>query len=246
MGVVDFVDEISRLYTEHSEWSQKTFGSDDERGPVGPLKHLAKEAKEAAEATDRDELLKELADCFLLLLDANRRGKFTVRDLIRASLEKMEVNRNRKWPAPTKDEPVEHVREEEELEAFCLSTDGEHYDSRFPTEQEAIDEAVAWGCEVFYIGQPEKPVQPESFWSANEWIETVCNHDDYTGDYAEGWYCGTREQEKELEEQVRPVLAAWLDRHKLRPKHWLINSSTKYIVVEGQVMTEAELNGMEE
>lgn len=345
MGVTDFVDDFTRLNTELSEWSQKTFGSDDERGPIGALKHLAKEAKEAAEAVDRGELLKELADCLILTLDATRRGKFTASDLLQAALEKMEVNRNRKWPAPVKDEPVEHVRDgegvsfeikelrdedgnvihacavgsfplpedhwiysriiltpkpipteigamrqrlkeclrwaiqvctdggkdsdfdpdamcmavdgaffasesipvvEEEPDAFCLSADGENYDSRFPTEQEAIDEAVAWGCEVFYIGKPEKPSQPEEFWFVDEWISHVSEQDDYGGEYAEGWYCGNREQEKELEEQVRPVLAAWLDRHKLRPKHWLINSSTKYIVVEGQVMTEAELNGMEE
>lgn len=132
-----------------------------------------------------------------------------------------------------------------EPDAFCLSTDGEHYDSRFLTEQEAIDEAVAWGCEVFYIGKPEKPSQPEEFWFVDEWISHVSEQDDYGGEYADGWYDGTREQEKELEEQVRPVLAAWLDRHKLRPKHWMIRSFTKYIVVEGKVMTEAELNGVD-
>lgn len=53
MGVLDFVDDFTRLNSELSEWSQKTFGSDDERGPIGALKHLAKEAKEAAEAADR-------------------------------------------------------------------------------------------------------------------------------------------------------------------------------------------------
>lgn len=436
MSFVRFVEDFARLVTEQSEWSQKTFGSDQERGPIGPLKHLAKEAKEAAEASTPDELLKELADCFLLLLDANRRGKFTVRDLIEAALKKMEVNRNRQWPAPRADEPVEHVREngieqpdvspvdysegfkrcdlgnglyvtsndagvvrvgfslpdgvavssvnafeaninltmqntvlsevtrevmhrwalcvldgsyskknvsgitfdvkelrdeggsvihacavgsfplpanhwiyspimlevkpipfavgamrerlkeclrwaiqvctdggkdkdfdpdamcmavdgaffanesfgasEVERDEFCVSTDGEHYNSRFATEQEAIDEAVSWGVDVFYVGKPEKPSQPEEFWCVDDWISQVNEQDDYGGEYAEDWYDGSREQEKELDEQVRPVLAAWLDKHKLRPKHWIINSYTKYIVVEGKVMTEAELNGAEE
>lgn len=112
MSFVKFVEDLSRLVMEQTEWSQKTFGSDQERGPIGPLKHLAKEAKEASAASTPDELIKELADCFLLLLDATRRGKFTMQDLIDAALEKMDVNRNRQWPAPKADEPVEHVREE--------------------------------------------------------------------------------------------------------------------------------------
>jgi hypothetical protein len=29
-----------------AEWSQATFGPDNERGPIGPLKHLAKEVAE--------------------------------------------------------------------------------------------------------------------------------------------------------------------------------------------------------
>lgn len=48
MGVLDFVDDFTRLNTELSEWSQKTFGSDDERGPIGALKHLAKASVESA------------------------------------------------------------------------------------------------------------------------------------------------------------------------------------------------------
>jgi hypothetical protein len=32
------------------DWSEKTFGPKEHRGPIGPLKHLAKEAVESQEA----------------------------------------------------------------------------------------------------------------------------------------------------------------------------------------------------
>src|SRR5688500_7375797 len=61
---------IHQLWLDQAEWSQATFGSDDERGPIGALKHLAKEAVEAQAAPDDEE---EYADCLLLILDAARR-----------------------------------------------------------------------------------------------------------------------------------------------------------------------------
>ena len=50
--------EFARL---QAEWSQATFGTDAERGPIGPLKHLAKEVQEALEHLD-DHM--EYVDCF--------------------------------------------------------------------------------------------------------------------------------------------------------------------------------------
>lgn len=95
------------LADEISSWSQFTFGTDAERGPIGPLKHLAKEAMEAAnDPSDRAEY----ADCLILILDASRRAGITPQELVSAALEKMQVNRSRSWPKPVNDEPVEHVR----------------------------------------------------------------------------------------------------------------------------------------
>lgn len=37
---------------------------------------------------------------------------------------------------------------------------------------------------------------------------------------ADGWYRSTTAQREELEREVRAVMAAWLDRHDLRPKFW--------------------------
>ncbi len=109
---------LGDLATDQAAWSQATFGSDAERGPIGALKHLAKEAREAEIACvmnlgiggDRGIIAEELADCLLLILDAARRSGLTPLQLIRAAQSKMAVNKARTWPKPTSDEPVEHVR----------------------------------------------------------------------------------------------------------------------------------------
>lgn len=98
---------LLQLEMDHAAWSQATFGSDSERGPLGPLRHLEKEAREAQEAIGD---IAEYADCLLLLLDAKRRGGFTTKDLIAAAEKKLEENKNRSWPKPDGDNPVEHLK----------------------------------------------------------------------------------------------------------------------------------------
>lgn len=111
-AALDFCGKLEDLILDQSQWSQATFGEDSVRGPMGALKHLEKEAAEAQRALDigPDNTLEEMADCFLLLLDANRRAGFKIGDLIEAAKVKMVVNKQRTWPKPTSDEPVEHVR----------------------------------------------------------------------------------------------------------------------------------------
>ncbi len=100
---------LQAFWHAQSAWSQATFGTDAERGPLGPLKHLAKEAVEAqANPTD----LSEFVDCLFLTFDATRRAGFTFEQLRDAAWAKLEVNKARKWSVPTKgDEAVEHVRD---------------------------------------------------------------------------------------------------------------------------------------
>ena len=43
------MSRAQQFWNEQGEWSQKTFGLDSERGPLGPLKHLEKEAREGQE-----------------------------------------------------------------------------------------------------------------------------------------------------------------------------------------------------
>ena len=98
---------LTRFWDMLSEWSQATFGTDAERGPVGPLKHLAKEVQEClADPSD----LEEYADCLFLVFDATRRAGFTFDQLVEAVFAKLAKNKRREWPRPTSDEPVEHVR----------------------------------------------------------------------------------------------------------------------------------------
>lgn len=95
------------LWNQISDWSQRTFGIDSERGPVGVLKHLKKEADEAI-ADPKD--LKEYADCLILILDASRRAGFEMEQLFEAALEKIELNKIRTYPKPVGDEVSEHDR----------------------------------------------------------------------------------------------------------------------------------------
>jgi len=99
-AALDFCGKLEDLILDQSQWSQATFGEDSVRGPMGALKHLEKEAAEAQRALDigPDNTLEEMADCFLLLLDANRRAGFKIGDLIEAAKVKMVVNKQRTWP----------------------------------------------------------------------------------------------------------------------------------------------------
>ncbi|EAM3456065.1 DUF550 domain-containing protein [Salmonella enterica subsp. enterica serovar Thompson] len=96
-------DQIRR---EHAEWSDKTFG---DVGPIGPLKHLSKEALEAA-ADPSDPL--EWADMQFLLWDAQRRAGITDKQITRAMVEKLAVNKKREWPEPKDGEPRLHIKEQ--------------------------------------------------------------------------------------------------------------------------------------
>lgn len=95
---------------DQAAWSQKTFGADTERGPIGPLKHMLKEVQEVLEKpTD----VEEYADLLLLLMDSSRRAGINPMALLQAARAKMRKNKQREWPKPTSDEPVEHVRTEQ-------------------------------------------------------------------------------------------------------------------------------------
>lgn len=102
-----------KFWDELSAWSQKTFGGDEVRGCIGPLKHLRKEVQEAIdayEAGDVDGCNKEIVDCLFLSFDSARRAGLSFEQLFAMAFDKLKVNQERQWSAPTTDEPVEHVR----------------------------------------------------------------------------------------------------------------------------------------
>ena len=100
-------DRFIEFAEAQAEWSRATFGSDEERGPLGPLKHLAKEVQEClSDPTDK----MEYADLLFLVLDASRRAKIPAAELLDCCFQKLEINKARTWQKPTKDGAVEHVR----------------------------------------------------------------------------------------------------------------------------------------
>lgn len=107
-------DDFETLWYSLALWSRSTFGNDEVRGPVGPLKHLLKEVNEAISAAsegEREELHVEIADCFMITLDAARRSGLTADGLLAQAWAKFAVNLEREWPDPmSATEPVEHVR----------------------------------------------------------------------------------------------------------------------------------------
>jgi NTP pyrophosphatase (non-canonical NTP hydrolase) len=98
--LIDFADKFSDLAGDHSKWSDATFGTPEHRGPIGPLRHLEKEAAEAVDAVmrgDAEEIRMELADCFLLILDAARRQRIKPMELVIAAQEKLKILKTRNY-----------------------------------------------------------------------------------------------------------------------------------------------------
>jgi len=109
---LSFMGRLDALQAAQSEWSQRTFGSDEKRGPRGPLLHLAKEADEAAqEEVGSAKQLKEFGDVFLLTLESFRRGKRTIDEVLEAAIAKHAENRLRVWNVIDAEEPIFHKKE---------------------------------------------------------------------------------------------------------------------------------------
>ena len=115
---------------------------------------------------------------------------------------------------------------------WSFSTDEENYHGEFDTLEAAIAKAregVEEGATV-WVAQQVPPVQPEELfthYSVEEWLERdVLEHEDYLGPWAEGAVPATREQLKELAADIKPIIAAWFDRHNLRPTHFVIDDKS--------------------
>lgn len=97
---------LQTLQDNVSEWSDATFGPGQRT--EGMIAHLALEVQELKESP---ESIKEYADCFMLLIDVAGSVGFNMDDLVRATFDKLEVNKKRKWGPTNEDGSVEHVRE---------------------------------------------------------------------------------------------------------------------------------------
>lgn len=116
---------------------------------------------------------------------------------------------------------------------WSISTNGENYSGTFDTAEEAIEEGKQygeWNGGTFWVGQCVAPIQPEDLfdgWSIDNWLENdVYEHDDYAGEWAEGAVNASKDQCEELAAEIRPLIAAWLDRHGLRPTHFNVDPAS--------------------
>lgn len=110
---------------------------------------------------------------------------------------------------------------------WSISTNEEEYHGVFDSMEDAIAEGKASKYGSFYVGQCVSPVQPEVLFTGDaveDWLERhVWSHDEYSHDWAEGHVCPTSDEMAELADEIRPLIAAWLDRCKLRPTFWNID-----------------------
>jgi len=115
---------------------------------------------------------------------------------------------------------------------FSISTDEEQYYGSYETAEEAIEEATnGYAYTHFWIGECVSPTQPEDMWDSEDWLEHVsCQYPNLQHNHPDN---STKEQRAELEQEVKTVMAAWLDRHKLRPSFFVIENPVEYHVVDG-------------
>jgi len=108
-----YPEELQQLMDDIAKWSDKTFG-EGQRNPA-IVYHLKKEVEELIEAFNPNtrnahrKLWFEFADCMMLLLDSAHHVGFSAKDLINASREKLNINKDRKWGNPDKNGVVEHI-----------------------------------------------------------------------------------------------------------------------------------------
>ena len=108
--------ELQKLMDDIAEWSDKEFGERQRTVPI--LYHLKKEVPEAIDACQnylesdfyngRAKL--EIADCFMLILDAATHFNMSAEDLIFYTALKLDINKNRKWGKPDVNGVIEHIK----------------------------------------------------------------------------------------------------------------------------------------
>ena len=91
---------------ELGDWAENTFPG---QTVAGKLAHLAREVEEVI-ANPHD--IMEYADCFLLLIDAARLRGIKASAIVAHAVDKLEINKRRKWGEPNADGSVEHCKDQ--------------------------------------------------------------------------------------------------------------------------------------
>lgn len=120
------MEDLQKLMNEVAQWSDKTFSDGVFRGsralPIA--RHLSREVDELSDAIKQglplhptekmgikefEDIKEELADCMMLLLDCSCHLGVNADELVTASFNKLEVNKNRVWGKPDSEGVVEHI-----------------------------------------------------------------------------------------------------------------------------------------
>ncbi len=110
------MNELQKLINEIGQWSESTFSH---QNSISKLHHLQKEVAELihaieqapSESVKNNDVNHEFADCFILLLDAARKEGLSATNILNAIVEKMEINKSRKWGKPDENGVMEHIRD---------------------------------------------------------------------------------------------------------------------------------------
>jgi hypothetical protein len=119
------MDKIQILQHDIQTWSDKAFGMHRIATPI--TYHLKKEVDELIEKLEEwykgqygsmeecqkhlHEIKMEYADCLMLLLDSIAHFPLTMDCVIKATEEKLEINKTRKWGKEDENGVIEHIRE---------------------------------------------------------------------------------------------------------------------------------------
>ena len=113
------------------------------------------------------------------------------------------------------------------VERWAWSEHEDGYWNVCDSREEAIEEGrEVLGGGSFYIGRRSPPAQPEQILDLDmrdvlDRTADDCGHEDWCIEGCE-WPLPSRELFHALNADVRNVLAAWLDKHDLRPKWFVI------------------------
>lgn len=92
-------------------WASKTFPSQTATGKVNHLLEEVKELHQAIWNSNREEALKEWADCDILLKNIASTLGFSAEDCINAVEEKMRINENRVWGPQEPTDIYHHIKD---------------------------------------------------------------------------------------------------------------------------------------
>lgn len=104
-------------------------------------------------------------------------------------------------------------------EKWSYSRDEEQYFCEFDTKEEAIEALGGEG----WVGRCVPPEEVEKLIDADLILERIQDHDEYSGEWADGWPDCTKEQRDDLTASIQRAFGDWIDRHKLRPKFYNID-----------------------